>query len=190
MEIGLFFGSFNPIHHGHLMLARTLLNLTALKEIWFVVSPHNPFKEKSSLLNQYERLHMLDLALQGHEQMRSSSIEFGLSQPSYTIHTLTYLQEKYPQHVFSIILGEDNLGSFHKWKHYELILERYSIFVYPRRAYETNMFSEHPNIKRIQAPVIEVSSTQIRNFIKQDKPVDFLVPDAVRDFLLKEGYYR
>jgi nicotinate-nucleotide adenylyltransferase len=190
MNIGLFFGSFNPIHHGHLILARTLLNLTDLNEIWFVVSPHNPLKEKSSLLNQYERMHMVELALQKHEDMRASSIEFGLPQPSYTIHTLTHLEEKYPNRKFSLILGADNLEGFTKWKHYELILERYALLVYPRVGHQQNPFPEHPGIQLIEAPVIELSSTLVRKFIKNNKPIDYLVPDAVREFLMKEGYYK
>lgn len=189
MRIGLFFGSFNPVHHGHLILARTLLNLTDLQEIWFVVSPHNPHKEKSSLLNQYERLHMVELALKHHEGMRASSIEFSLAQPSYTIHTLAHLEEKYPTHTFSLIIGEDNLRTFHKWKNHELILDRYRLLVYPRVGYSGSVEISHTHVEHVPAPVIEISSTQIRNFIKAGKPVDFLVPDSVRDFLLKEGYY-
>jgi len=191
MHTGLFFGSFNPIHQGHLILARTILNTTELKEIWFVVSPHNPLKEKSTLLNQYDRLHMVELALKGQEDIRSSSIEFGLPQPSYTIQTLSYLEEKHPKQKFALIMGEDNLAGLHKWRHYDQILERYPILVYPRRGGETEAFAGHPNVIRLdQAPVVEISSTMIRKFIKADQPIDFLVPDAVKACLLKEGYYR
>ena len=190
MNTGLFFGSFNPIHQGHLILAQSILNLTELNEIWFVVSPHNPLKAKSSLLNQYERMHMVELALKGHEGMQPNAIEFSLPQPSYTIHTLTHLEEKYPIRKFSLILGADNLEGFAKWKHYELILERYPLLVYPRVGHTRNPFPDHANIHLVNAPVVELSSTMIRNFIQQNKPIDFLVPDTVRDFLLKEGYYR
>jgi nicotinate-nucleotide adenylyltransferase len=190
MNIGLFFGSFNPIHQGHLILARAILNLTDLKEIWFVVSPHNPLKERSSLLNQYERLHMVELALQGHSGMRVSSIEFGLSQPSYTIHTLTHLKEKYPNKKFTLIMGADNLKSLPKWKHPELILGNYTVLVYPRVGHYENPYVGHPSIQLVEAPIIELSSTQIRHFIQTGKQIDFMVPDAVREFILKEGYYR
>lgn len=189
MKTGLFFGSFNPIHQGHLILARSILNLTDLKEIWFVVSPHNPLKDKAGLLNQYERLHMVELALKGHAGMQPSSIEFGLPQPSYTIHTLTHLEEKFPTRTFSLILGADNLESFPKWKHAEVILERYPLLVYPRVGHTHNPYGDHAGIHLVQAPVIELSSTMIRRFIRESKPIDFLVPEPVREFLLKEGYY-
>jgi len=179
MQIGLFFGSFNPIHVGHLVLANYMLEYTGMEEIWFVVSPHNPLKEKSSLLNQNQRLLMVNLAIEDHPKMRSSSIEFDLPQPSYTINTLVHLKEKYPQHRFSLILGQDNLKSFGKWKNYAEILKNYAIYIYPRPNSEPSEFDAHPHVHLTQAPVIDVSSTFIRQAIKDKKDVRFFLPHKV-----------
>ncbi|WP_034059224.1 nicotinate (nicotinamide) nucleotide adenylyltransferase, partial [Lacinutrix jangbogonensis] len=132
MNIGLYFGSFNPIHIGHLIIANQLVENSDLDQIWFVVTPHNPFKKKSTLLDNFQRLEMVYLATKDYNKLKESNIEFNLPQPNYTINTLTYLQEKHPEHQFSLIMGEDNLKSFHKWKNYEVILENHNIYVYPR----------------------------------------------------------
>lgn len=179
MQIGLFFGSFNPIHVGHLVLANYMLEFTPMEEVWFVVSPHNPFKEKSSLLDQNQRLYLVNLAIEDHPKMRSSTIEFDLPQPSYTINTLAHLKEKYPQHRFSLILGQDNLKSFGKWKNYEEILKQYELYVYPRPKAEASEFDHHPKVQLTQAPVIDVSSTFIRQGIKDKKDLRFFLPDKV-----------
>jgi nicotinate-nucleotide adenylyltransferase len=179
MHIGLFFGSFNPIHVGHLVLANYMLEYTPMEELWFVVSPHNPLKEKSSLLNQNQRLVMVNLAIEDHPRMRSSSIEFDLPQPSYTINTLAHLKEKYPQHRFSLILGQDNLKSFGKWKNYEAILQHYQIYVYPRPGAEVSEFDQHPHVHLTQAPVMEISSTFIRQAIKDKKDIRYFLPPKV-----------
>src|ERR1700741_1258225 len=146
MRIGLFFGSFNPIHVGHMVLANYMAAFTDLEQVWFVVSPHNPLKEKASLLHQNQRLHMVNLAIGDHNKLKSSNIEFGLSQPSYTVNTLAHLKEKYPQHTFSLIMGEDNLQSFTKWKNYEEILNNHRIYVYPRQNCDGEQFKKHPKI--------------------------------------------
>jgi nicotinate-nucleotide adenylyltransferase len=190
MQIGLFFGSFNPIHVGHLVLANYMASFTNLEQVWFVVSPHNPLKEKTSLLNQNQRLHMVNLAIGNHPKLKSSSIEFGLSQPSYTVNTLAHLQEKYPQHQFSLIMGEDNLQSFAKWKNYETILENHFIYVYPRPNCDASQFKNHPHVILTQAPLMELSSTLIRNAIKDKKDVSFFVSQPVWEYLDEMNFYK
>ena len=187
MIIGLFFGSFNPIHTGHLVIAQAMLNHAAIDQIWFVVSPQNPFKKKQSLLGERERFYMVELATENHDRMRPSNIEFQLPQPSYTIDTLAVLSDKYKNYQFALIMGSDNLENFEKWKNYEQILENYSIFVYPRPGYEVT--SQHPNIQSIPAPLMEISATYIRNLIKQQKSIQFLVPEKVQQYLANQHYY-
>lgn len=190
MHIGLFFGSFNPIHVGHMVLANYMASFTDLEQVWFVVSPHNPLKEKSSLLNQNQRLHMVNLAVDDSNKLRSSNIEFGLPQPSYTINTLAHLKEKYPQHCFSLIMGGDNLESFAKWKNYEEILKNHKIYVYPRPNTYFEEFKNHPNVIITEAPLMEVSSTMIRRAIKDKKDVSFFVPRAVWQYIEEMHFYK
>jgi len=190
MRIGLFFGSFNPVHVGHLVLANYMASFTDLEQVWFVVSPHNPLKEKTSLLNQNQRLHMVNLAIGDHPHFKSSNIEFGLSQPSYTINTLAHLQEKYPQHQFSIIMGEDNLASFKKWKNYEVILSHYKIFVYPRPNCPDSDLKLHTNVVMTDAPLMDISSTMIRKSIKEKKDLSFFVPLAVWEYIDEMSFYK
>ena len=194
MHIGLFFGSFNPVHVGHMVLANYMASFTDLEQVWFVVSPHNPLKEKSSLLNQNQRLHMVNLAIGDTNKLKSSNIEFGLTQPSYTINTLAHLKEKYPKHEFSLIMGEDNLRSFHKWKNYEAILAHHDIYVYPRIATtdagENSIFKNHPKIHLIDAPVVEISSTSIRENIKKGKNVLPLLPSKVWEYIDHNNFYK
>lgn len=190
MHIGLFFGSFNPIHVGHMVLANYMASFTDLEQIWFVVSPHNPLKEKSSLLNQNQRLHMVNLAIGDNNKLKSSNIEFGLSQPSYTINTLAHLKEKYPQHQFSLIMGEDNLESFTKWKNYEEILKNHKLYVYPRPNSNSGDLKAHPNVIMTEAPLMDVSSTLIRQAIKDKKDVSFFVPPAVWTYLEEMSFYK
>lgn len=190
MHIGLFFGSFNPIHVGHMVLANYMVSFTDLEQVWFVVSPHNPLKEKASLLNQNQRLHMVNLAIGDNAKLKSSNIEFGLPQPSYTINTLAHLKEKYPKHRFSLIMGEDNLESFTKWKNYEEILKNHKLYVYPRPNSNSEELKTHPNVIMTEAPLMEISSTMIRKAIKDKKEVSFFVPQAVWQYLDEMSFYK
>lgn len=190
MKIGLFFGSFNPIHTGHLIIANYLANYTTLDKVWFVVSPHNPFKKKADLVNMYDRLEMAKLATDNTENIKVSDIEFKLPQPSYTIDTLTHLKERYPEHQFTLIMGSDNLISFKKWKNYELLLQDYSILVYPRPGYENKELASHPSVSITDTPQMEISSTFIRKAIHDEKNVQFFVPDNVLEFIESKNLYR
>lgn len=189
MNIGLYFGSFNPIHIGHLVIANHLQQNSDLEEVWFVVSPHNPFKEKVTLANDYDRLHLVNLAIEEYPNLRASNVEFSLPQPSYTIDTLTVLKEKHPEHEFSLIMGMDNLKGFHKWKNYEKILKNYSIYVYPRVNSEAHEWVEHPKFNFVDAPIMEISSTFIRNSIKEKKNIRPLLPEKVWSYLDGSSMY-
>ncbi|MGO1243147.1 MAG: nicotinate (nicotinamide) nucleotide adenylyltransferase [Sphingobacterium sp.] len=189
-RIGLFFGSFNPIHLGHLIIANYIVNYTELDEVWFVVSPQNPFKEKKTLGNMYDRLEMVNLAIEGEERLRASDIEFGLPQPSYTIDTLQHLQEKYPSKEFTLIMGEDNLQGLKKWKNADIILRDYQIIVYPRPGYQSPELASHPSVTLTQTPMMELSSTFLRKAIKAGKALRFYTPDKVLEFIDKKGLYR
>ncbi|QFZ54576.1 nicotinate-nucleotide adenylyltransferase [Oceanihabitans sp. IOP_32] len=192
MKVGLYFGSFNPIHIGHLIIANHMVEHSDLDQIWFVVTPHNPFKKKSSLLDDYERLEMVYLATKDYTKLQPSKIEFDLPQPNYTINTLVYLQEKHPDHEFSLIMGEDNLKSFHKWKNYELILENHHIYVYPRisSGKVATPFDNHQKIHHVDAPRIELSSTFIRNAIQAGKNVKPMLPEPVWKYIDQMLFYR
>lgn len=191
-KIGLFFGTFNPIHVGHLTIANHLAEYSDLDQVWFVVTPHSPFKTKSSLLEDHHRLEMVYLATKDYMKLKPSDIEFKLPQPNYTINTLTYLMEKYPDHEFALIMGEDNLKSFHKWKNYELILEGHDIYVYPRlgKGKVETRFDDHERIKHIDAPIMELSSTFIRNAIKEDKLVRPMLSEPVWQYLDEMNFYK
>jgi nicotinate-nucleotide adenylyltransferase len=190
MHIGLFFGSFNPVHIGHLALANYMVTYTEMQQIWLVVSPHNPLKQKSQLLNQNDRLHLVNLALDFHPSIKASNFEFDLPQPSYTINTLVRLKEKYPEHEFSLIMGQDNLTSFNKWKNYEEILKRNRIYVYPRPNCGPSEFDEHPNVYFTEAPVMDISSTFIRNAIKEKKDVRFFTHPKVWEEIDTMNFYK
>ncbi len=192
MKVGLYFGSFNPIHIGHMVIANQMVENSDLDQVWFVVTPHNPFKKKNTLLDNFQRLEMVYLATKDYMKLKPSDIEFNLPQPNYTINTLTYLKEKHPNHEFSLIMGEDNLKGFHKWKNYELILEHYNIYVYPRISegiIETR-FNGHEKIHRVEAPIMEISSTMIRKAIKEGKNVKPLLPENVWQYLDDMNFYR
>lgn len=188
-KVGLFFGSFNPIHNGHLMLANYLAEYGGLDEIWFVVSPQNPFKDKKSLLADRHRLYMVEMAIKGDERFRVCDIEFYMPQPSYTIDTLTRLQERHPNTDFYLICGMDNIESFKKWKNYEMILQYHHLMVYPRKGYSSNELVEHPSVTVVEAPEIEVSSTFIRNAIGEGKDVRYFVPKEVYKYIIDMHFY-
>lgn len=191
MKVGLFFGSFNPIHIGHLILANYILEFSELNEVWFVVSPQNPFKEKKTLLNDYQRLHLARLAIEHYPNFKVSDIEFNLPKPSYTIDSLAYLKEKYPKNELTLILGEDNLHSLPKWKNYEKLINDFKLIIYPRiGSYNNEKFIEHTNIHRIDAPIIEISSTLIRQMIKENKNVRPMLTSEVFDYIDGSNLYK
>jgi nicotinate-nucleotide adenylyltransferase len=190
MKIGLFFGSYNPVHVGHMIIANFILNHTPLKKVWMIVSPHNPHKQKSSLANDYDRLHLVRLAIGDNDKIEGSDIEFSLPKPSYTIDTLTYLQEKYPKKEFALIMGGDNLLSLPKWKNYEQIIANYEIYVYKRPNYELGVLENHPNIHLLDAPLLSISASYIRENIKSDKSIQYLTPDAVYNYLEETRLYK
>ena len=188
-KVGLFFGSFNPIHNGHLMLANYLAEYGGLDEIWFVVSPQNPFKDKKSLLADRHRLYMVEMAIKDDDRFQVCDIEFYMPQPSYTIDTLTRLQERHPNTDFYLICGMDNIESFKKWKNYEMILQYHHLMVYPRKGYSSNELVEHPSVTVVEAPEIEVSSTFIRNAISEGKDVRYFVPKEVYKYIIDMHFY-
>lgn len=192
MKIGLYFGTFNPIHVGHLTIANHLAEYSDLDQVWFVVTPHSPFKKKSTLLDNHQRLEMVYLATKEYIKLKPSNIEFHLPQPNYTINTLAYLKEKHPDHQFALIMGEDNLKSLHKWKNYELILEDHDIYVYPRISEGSveHQFENHKRIHKVAAPIMELSSTFIRQSIKDGKIVRPMLPEHVWAYLDEMNFYR
>ncbi len=190
MKIGLFFGSFNPIHIGHLVIANYMANYTDLEKVWLVVSPHNPLKQKSSLLADNHRLALVRRAIEDNNKLKVSDIEFKLPQPSYTITTLLHLSEKHPTHQFALIMGSDNLNTLHKWKNYEAILKGYEIYVYPRPGFEPGSLSTLANVKITEAPVMEISSTFIRQAISDKKDVRYLLPEKVDDYVKEMSFYK
>ncbi|MBK8659162.1 MAG: nicotinate-nucleotide adenylyltransferase [Bacteroidetes bacterium] len=190
MKIGLFFGSFNPVHNGHLMLANYICETTDLKKVWLVVSPQNPFKQKDSLLSEYDRLHLIQLAIENNINLKASDIEFKLPQPSYTIDTLTHLKEKYPQHEFSLIMGSDNLASLHKWKHYQQILDNHDLYVYKRRGFEANALKTKRTVTILDFPFIDISATFIRQNIKNGVSMEFFLPEKVWNYVNENRLYR
>ena len=192
MKIGLYFGTFNPIHVGHLTIANHMAEYSDLDQVWFVVTPHSPFKKKSSLLDNHHRYQMVDRAVEDYPNLRASDIEFNLPQPNYTINTLVYLEEKYPDYEFALIMGEDNLKSFHKWKNYEGILERHHIYVYPRisEGQRETHFDNHHKIHKVEAPIMELSSTFIRNAIKEGKNIRPMLPEHVWSYLDEMNFYK
>ena len=189
MKIGLFFGSFNPIHHGHLMVASYIANHTDLQQIWLVVSPQNPHKPQSSLLNEYNRLHLAQLAIQNDDQIKVSDIEFKLPKPSYTIDTLTYLQEKFPQHQFYVIMGGDSFQNLPKWKNFEALVKNYEFIVYRRPGFDiTDDYGA--KLQYLEAPMLELSATLIRNNCKDGITIKYLVPEDVRLEIERCNYFK
>ena len=189
MNIGLYFGSFNPIHIGHLIIGNHIANSTEVDEVWFVVSPQNPLKETSSLLNEQHRFSLVKTAVEDATKLKASNVEFSMPKPSYTIDTLIYLSEKYRQHLFTLIIGSDSFLNFEKWKNYNQIIINYNILIYPRPGYAVKR--ELPEtIKVIDAPLMEISSTQIRKLIKEKKSIRYLVTEKVLDEIELNGYYK
>lgn len=192
MKIGLYFGTFNPIHIGHLIIANHMAEHSDLDQIWMVVTPHNPHKKKNTLLDDYHRLEMVHLATANFPKIQPSDIEFKLPQPNYTVNTLVHLQEKFPKYEFSLIMGEDNLNSLHKWKNYEVILQNHDIYVYPRlNSGEINeQFVNHSKIHKVDAPIVELSSTFIRDSIKNGKNVSPMLPNKVWEYVEHNLFYK
>ena len=192
MKIGLYFGTFNPIHIGHLTIANHMVEFSDLDQVWFIVTPHSPFKKKNTLLDDYQRLEMVYQATKSYDHLQPSDIEFKLPQPNYTINTLVHLEEKFPKHDFALIMGEDNLKGFHKWKNYEVILENYNLYVYPRisEGKVETQFDDHDKIHRVKAPIMEISSTFIRNAIKDHKNIRPLLPSEVWKYIDEMNFYR
>jgi len=190
MKTGLFFGSFNPIHIGHLAIANYMVEFTDLDKIWFVVSPHNPLKQKNTLLSDQHRLQMVRLAIEFDNRFKASNIEFDMPQPSYTINTLTYLKEKYPKHEFVLIMGSDGLTTFNKWKNYKELIANYQRYVYPRPGTPTELLQNIENGIIVNAPSIEISSTFIRDAISEGKDVRYFVPEKVWQFIHEMNFFK
>jgi len=190
MKIGLYFGSFNPVHVGHLIIAESILAMTDIDEIWMIVSPLNPFKEKKDLLDHHIRLDLVRTATRGNKRIKGSDIEFGLPIPSYTIDTLRHLEANTRNKTFALIMGEDNVEGLHKWKESKALVNNYDIYVYPRMEHHTTRFDNNERIKRVDAPIIELSSTKVRKKIAQNESIRYIVVENVRKKILKEGYYQ
>jgi nicotinate-nucleotide adenylyltransferase len=189
MRIGLFFGSFNPVHIGHLAIANYMVEFTDLQQLWFVISPHNPFKPKQTLLADHHRRTLMKIAVGEESRFCISDIEFSMPKPSYTIDTLTWLKEKYPSHTFVILMGSDGLPTFNKWKNYQLIEEAYQRYVYLRPGYPVNP-AEHKNIKVVHAPLLEISSSFIREAISNGKDIRYFLPEKVYDYIKEMHFYQ
>ncbi|OFX83267.1 MAG: nicotinic acid mononucleotide adenylyltransferase [Bacteroidetes bacterium GWF2_33_16] len=189
MKTGLFFGSFNPIHIGHLAIANYMLEFTDLDELCMVISPQNPFKTQANLLNEYDRMKMVEIAIGNNSRFSVSDIEFHLPKPSYTIDTLTYLSERYPSKQFVLLIGTDNLEYFHKWKNYEEILKKYKLIVYPRPGSGLGKYANYKNIQLVNAPLIEISSSFIRESIKSGKNIQHFLPASVYDYIRNNHLY-
>jgi nicotinate-nucleotide adenylyltransferase len=189
MHIGLFFGSFNPIHQGHLIIAETALNQARFDALWLVVSPHNPLKPKQNLLGEYERLRMAELAAEGNPRLLVSNVEFSLPRPSYTIDTLTHLRDRYRSYVFSLVMGQDNLQQLGKWKNHEALLKYYRIFVYRRPGALPSAFDAHPQVSFFEAPLLDISASYLREQLRAGRSIRYLTPDPVVRYLEAGGLY-
>lgn len=189
MNIGLYFGSFNPVHTGHLIIASHVVNQTDIQQVWLVVSPQNPFKNATGLLNEYDRLHLVNLAIDDETRIRASDVEFKLPRPSYTIDTLTYLREKYPQHRFSIIMGSDGFQNLPKWKNADLLIREYAFVIYKRPGFDITE-TWNASVQILDAPMLDISATLIRNNIREGKSIRYLVPDKVREEMERNNYYK
>lgn len=189
MKIGLFFGSFNPIHVGHLIIANTMATTTDLEQVWFVVSPQNPFKKSAGLLHEFDRFDMVQRAIADNAALKATDVEFHMPKPSYTIDTLIRIQEKFPQHTFRLIMGEDNLAQFPKWKNYEQVLEYTGLYVYPRPNSPAHLFKDHPAVRFVEAPLLDISATFLRSALKQGRSIKYMVPEAVEQLIRLKKFY-
>lgn len=189
MRIGLLFGSFNPIHVGHLIIANTMATTGDLEQVWFVVSPQNPFKKTKSLLHEFDRLDMVERAIADNSRLKATNIEFSMPKPSYTTDTLTRLAEKHPQHTFRLIIGEDNLVQFANWKNHQQILEYYGLNVYPRPRAAESTFKTHPNVQLVEAPLLDISATYIRDCIRSGRSIRYMVPEVVEEMIERKKFY-
>jgi len=189
-EVGLFFGSFNPIHIGHMIIANLVKETTEVEEVWFIVSPQNPFKKNKNLLHEFDRLDMVNAAISDDYKFRCSDIEFNMPRPSYTIDTLTLIQEKYPEYKFQLIIGEANLAAFPKWKNADQILEHFGLIVYPRPHSNASELIDHSHVQMIDAPEVDISATLIRKLIKEDKSIKYLVPEPVAELIKTKGFFK
>jgi len=189
-KIGLFFGSFNPIHIGHMIIANIMAENTDLKKVWFIVSPQNPLKPSKGLLHEFDRYDLVKAAIADNYKLEVSDIEFNLPRPSYTIHTLAHLHEKHPDKDFKLIMGEDSLESLPKWKNHEQILEQYGLYVYPRPHVTNSELKRHGNVKMVEAPLLDISATYIRQCIKNNKSIRYLVPEAVEQLIRLKHFYQ
>lgn len=188
MTIGLFFGSFNPIHIGHLIIANVMAETTDIDKVWFVVSPQNPFKKRNTLLHEFDRMDMVRAAIHDNYHLDACDVEFNMPKPSYTVDTLAYLMDKHPEKKFKLIIGEDNLTHFHKWKNYKQVLE-HGLYVYPRPHSQTTELHQHPNVKMVESPMVDISATFIRQCIQNKQSIKYLVPDIVQELIESKGYY-
>jgi nicotinate-nucleotide adenylyltransferase len=189
MKIGLYFGSFNPVHIGHLIIGSYIANEGLVDQVWFVVSPQNPLKPSNGLLNEYHRLHLVTLGIDQDTRLRASDVEFKLPKPSYTIDTLTYLKEKYPQHQFYVVMGSDSFQNLPKWKNFDLLVRDYTFIVYQRPGYPVKE-SWNARYTVVAAPMLDISATAIRQLIRSGKSVRYLVPDSVKEEIERNGYYK
>lgn len=189
MKIGLYFGSFNPVHHGHLIIASHMAQSTPLDQVWFIVSPQNPLKPVAGLLNEYHRLYLVRAAIEGEKKLRASDIEFKLPKPSYTIDTLTYIREKYPTHEFSIIMGSDSFQNLPRWKNYEQLLKDTELFIYIRAGFENIPDYPQARVTILEAPLLQISATHIRESLRTGKSIRYLVPDVVKEEIERNHYY-
>lgn len=191
MKTGLFFGSFNPVHIGHMIIANHMVQYTDLKEVWMVVSPHNPLKNKASLAKDSDRYYLVQLAIGDNPNIKASNIEFSLPLPSYTIDTLTHLTEKYPKREFSLIMGGDNLASIDKWKSFQILMDSYDIYVYQRTGYSVTKYANHHRVKIVEnVPMMDISATFVRNAIQDGKSVQYLLPEKVFEYLEGSSIYK
>lgn len=189
MHIGLYFGSFNPVHTGHLIIANHVVEHSDVDKIWFVVSPHNPLKEAHNLLNEYDRLHLVELAIRDDNRFRASNVEFHLPKPSFTIDTLTYLRERFPLETFTVIMGSDSFQNIHRWKNFEQLISTHSFIVYERPGFQVKD-THNARIQVMKAPLLEISSTYIRQQIKEKRSIRYLTPNAVAEYITENNYYR
>lgn len=190
MKVGLFFGTFNPIHVGHLIIANYMAEITDLDQVWFVISPQNPLKKKKHILDEHARLELINLAIEGNDQLRVSDVEFDMSRPSYSIDTLGKLSELHPDHEFVLIMGSDNLSQLPEWRDYKKILDQYQVYVYKRQGYKNHPLLKDPNVKSFNVLLLQISSSYIRRALKEGRTVKFFLPDRVYEHIQKKGHYK